>query len=204
MASAREGNPGLWERSRQQAYAEIAAVAMDLFLVKGFEQTTIDEIVAAAGISRRSFFRYFGTKEDVALGRFVADGGVLRAELERRPEDEDVWASLRGALFALERKAADKDRLLAISRMMYGTPSLRARSIEKHLRWYDDLVPEVERRLGAGPDQALRAKAVVGCVITCLDLAGEAWTRDGAVRPLATYYDAALGAIRGAPDEAAV
>nr|QZD57826.1 TetR/AcrR family transcriptional regulator [Glycomyces sp. TRM65418] len=45
--------PGLWARSRRQAYEEITAVAMDLFLAEGFEQTTIDRIAAAAGISRR-------------------------------------------------------------------------------------------------------------------------------------------------------
>lgn len=202
MASADDAQPGLWARSRQRAYAEITAVAMELFLANGFEQTTIDEIVAAAGISRRSFFRYFGTKEDIVLGRFIADGAVLRAQLEQRPADEDVWEALRGSLFALE-EAADEDRLLAISQMMYQTPSLRARSIEKHLRWYDDLAPEVQRRLGKETGSALRARAIVGCVITCLDLAGEAWSSEGATEPLRNYFDAALDAIRRAPDASA-
>ncbi|UED83265.1 TetR/AcrR family transcriptional regulator [Streptomyces profundus] len=199
MATADDPRSRLWARSRQGVYAEITTVAMDLFLAKGFEQTTIDEIVTSAGISRRSLFRYFGTKEDIVLGHFVAEGAVLRAELERRPEGEDVWAALRGALFSLEAAATDKGRMLAISRMMYGTPSLRARSIEKHLRWYDELAPEVERRLGGGAAETLRARAIVGCVVTCLDLAGEAWTRDGGADPLQGYFDAALDAVRRPP-----
>lgn len=194
MTSSEGTRPGLWERSRHRAYAEITAVAMDLFLTQGFERTTIDEIVSAAGISRRSFFRYFGTKEDVVLSHLVADGAALRAELEGRPDDEDVWAALRGVVLTLEEDAADKDRALAVARMMYGTPSLRARSIEKHLRWYDELVPEVRRRLGGG--SALAATAVVGTVVTCLDLAGEAWVQDGGSEPLQLYFDAALGAVR--------
>src|SRR5690554_5159795 len=146
-----DGNqPGLWARSRQRGIAEITAVAMELFLEHGFEQTTIDQIVAAAGISRRSFFRYFGTKEDVVLNHFVADGAVMRAALKAQPDSDDVWTALRGALFSLEEAAADKRRMLAISQMMYRTPSLRARSIEKHLRSYEELAPEVERRLGEG------------------------------------------------------
>ncbi|MFX6226362.1 helix-turn-helix domain-containing protein, partial [Acinetobacter baumannii] len=60
-----DAEASLWERSRRAAYAEISGIAMRLFLDQGFEQTTIDQIAAAAGISRRSFFRYFGTKEDV-------------------------------------------------------------------------------------------------------------------------------------------
>ncbi len=190
-----DAQPGLWTRSRQRVYAEITAVAMELFLTNGFEQTTIDEIVVAAGISRRSFFRYFGTKEDVVLGHFIADGAVIRDQLEQRPDGEGPWTALRGAIFALD-EGADDERLLAVSRMMYQTPSLRARSIEKHLHWYDDLVPEVQRRLGGQADSALQARAIVGCIITCLDIAGEAWSVDDGVEPLRNYFDAALDAIR--------
>ncbi|QSB16654.1 TetR family transcriptional regulator [Natronosporangium hydrolyticum] len=196
MTSADTEQTGLWARTRQRAYAEITAVAMDLFLTNGFEQTTIDEIVTAAGISRRSFFRYFGTKEDVVLGHFVAEGAVLRGALEGRPDSEEIWTALCRALFSLEGAEGDQQRILAISKMLYQTPSLRARSIEKHLRWYDDLVPEVERRLGQGSDTTLRAKVIVGCVITCLDLAGEAWTQDNGSKPLKEYFDAALNAVR--------
>ncbi|SDD04671.1 TetR/AcrR family transcriptional regulator [Auraticoccus monumenti] len=196
MTPTEDAPPGLWARSRQRVHAEITTVAMDLFLAKGFEQTTIEEVVAAAGISRRSFFRYFGTKEDVVLGALVGEGAVLRAALERQPEDDDVWTALRGALVAVEGEVADEERVLATATMVYGTPSLRARTIEKHLRWYEDLVPEVERRLGGGPGATLRAKAVVGCVVTCLDLAGEAWCQDGGARPLRSYFDAALDAVR--------
>ncbi|WJL94494.1 TetR family transcriptional regulator [Microbacterium sp. ET2] len=188
--------PGLWARSRQRAYAEITEVAMGLFLANGFDNTTIDEIAQAAGISRRSFFRYFGTKEDVVLGHFVADGALLRAELEKRPTDEDAWEALQAAVTAT-LAAPDQAQMLAVSRMMYGTPSLRARSIEKHLRWYDDLVPEVERRLPPPTDaRALAARVLVGTAITCIDLAGEAWTRDDGARPLLYYVDAALTAVR--------
>lgn len=188
--------PTLWERTRQQARAEIIEVAMDLFLEKGFAATTIDEISAAAGISRRSFFRYFGTKEDIVVERFVADADAIGDALDQRPDDEDPWAVLRGALATALETEADEERLLAISRMVYETPSLRARSYEKHLRWYDSLVPQVERRLGGGPHAALRAKAIVGCVITCLDIAGEAWTHDGGKESLIDYFDTALEAMR--------
>lgn len=200
MTAEGDARPRLWARSRERVYAEITAVAMDLFVDRGFERTTIDEIVAAAGISRRSFFRYFGTKEDVVLGHLVADGAAVRAQLEQRPDDEDVWDALRAALFALEESTGD-DRLLAIARMMYQTPSLRARSIEKHLRWCEDLAPEVQRRLGNGAGSALRARAIVGCVVTCLDLAGEAWSSEGGTEPLSSYFAVALDAVRPARGE---
>ncbi|MEU0298887.1 TetR/AcrR family transcriptional regulator [Streptomyces sp. NPDC006175] len=186
----------LWDRTRRSVQAEIIQVAMDLFLRKGFEQTTIDEIVAVAGVSRRSFFRYFGTKEDVVLGGLADEGARVRAELAKHPDDEDLWTALRSAILAVGDAEADEERTLAVARMMYGSPSLRARSIEKHLRWQSDLVPEVRRRLGPPEGTAdLRAAAVVASVITCLDVAGEAWTRADADRPLAVYFTEALDAV---------
>ncbi|MET4922450.1 TetR family transcriptional regulator [Streptomyces sp. PSRA5] len=188
----------LWDRSRRSVYAEITQVAMDLFLRKGFDQTTIDEIVAASGVSRRSFFRYFGTKEDIVLGGLADEGARVSVELARHPDEEDLWTALRSAILAVGDEEADEERTLAIARMMYGSPSLRARSIEKHLRWQADLVPEVRRRLGGPEDTAdLRAAAIVACAITCLDTAGEAWSRAGADQSLAVYFTQALDAIQG-------
>jgi AcrR family transcriptional regulator len=179
-------------------HGEITAVAMGLFLEQGFEATTIDEIAAAAGISRRSFFRYFGTKEDVVLGYLATDGAVLRTALEQRPADEDAWSALLGAFLGLEQTSVPRDQLLKISAMMYGTPSLYARSAEKHRQWQDELLPEVRRRLASadgGPHADVRARAVVAAAIACMDTAGEAWTDANGETPLGEFLIAAFSAV---------
>jgi AcrR family transcriptional regulator len=181
---------GLWSRTRRAVHEEIATIAMGLFLERGFEATTIDEIAAAAGISRRSFFRYFGTKEDVVLGHLAADGTVLRTALEQRPADEDAWTALLRAFLGLERTSVPRDQLLKISAMMYGTPSLRARSAEKHRQWQEELLPDVRRRLASsddGPHPDVRARAV--------DAAGEAWTHANGESPLGEFLIAAFTAV---------
>ena len=104
-----------------------------------------------------------------------------------------VWGN---ALVSATEAGADESRMLAISRMLYQTPSLRARSYEKHLGWYDTLVPELKRRLGDDPHATLRAKTIVGCAITCLDIAGEAWMQNRGRVPLMSYFDTALETIR--------
>ena len=189
----------LWSRTRRAAYDEIATVAMDLFLDKGFDATTIDDIAAAAGISRRSFFRYFGTKEDLVIGHLVADGAGLRAALEQRPDSEDAWTALLRAFLALDDPSMPRERMLKVSSMVYGTPSLRARSAEKHLGWYEELVPEVRRRLTAGGDAGpypeLRARSIVAAAIACLDAAGEEWTRAGGKPALGKLLTAAFTAV---------
>ncbi|GAB3651159.1 TetR/AcrR family transcriptional regulator [Glycomyces tarimensis] len=201
MESDTADNEGLWARTRRAAYAEITETAMKLFLEQGFEATTIDEIARAAGISRRSFFRYFGTKEDVVLGDMAGEGERAAQALRSRPDSEDVWTALKNA-FAdryAQMREQDPERMLKVAEMMYGTPSLRARSIEKHLQWQEQLTPEVRRRLGPGEDDEmqLRARTIVACLVACLDTAGEAWVRASGRRPLVDYFDIALAAVRG-------
>ena len=173
---------------------------MRLFLEWGFEATTMDQIATEAGISRRSLFRYFGTKEDIVLGHLVEAGMTVRDALEARPASEPPWQALRAALEAL---IIDPDyspeRNLAISKMLYGTPSLRAGQFEKQLRWQELLVPNVRMRLGVGAGDVSdpRAEAIVACALTCLSVANEIWTRsDGEADP-AGLYDQAVAAIRG-------
>lgn len=189
----------LWARTRQAVHAEVARTAMSLFLERGFEATTIDDIAAAAGISRRTFFRYFGTKEDIVLGDLAAHGELIRKELEARPATEDAWTALLNALRHTPRAGQDDATMLKISKMLYGTPSLRARSLEKHLQWQALLTPEIRRRLGVAPDdeQDLRADTIVACVLTCLDVAGEAWTRSDGSQSLEDLVLMAVAAVRG-------
>ena len=92
---------GLRERTRRAVQAEIGATAMRLFLAHGFEATTMEQIANEAGISRRSLFRYFGTKEDIVLGYLVEAGIVVRDALEARPASEPPWEALRAAFESL-------------------------------------------------------------------------------------------------------
>ena len=189
----------LWQRSRQAAYAEITTVAMRLFLDQGFEQTTIDQIASTAGISRRSFFRYFGTKEDIVLGDLANQGELLRNALEQVPSTVEPWEALRQALHAVDALVIEPGLTFKIAAMMYETPSLRSRSMEKHLHWQSLLVPDIGRRLGLAEDDVMdpAPAAIVASAITCLDVAGELWVRGGGVGDLAALYDRAVAAVRG-------
>lgn len=188
----------LWQRSRQAAYAEITSIAMRLFLDQGFEQTTIDQIAAAAGISRRSFFRYFGTKEDVVLGDLANQGELLRDALEQVPPTAGPWEALREALHAVDALSIESGVTRKIAKMMYETPSLRSRSIEKHLHWQSLLTPNIRRRLGIAEDDAANPApdAIVASAIACLDVAGAAWVSDDGLEDLAALYDRAVSAVR--------
>ncbi len=192
--------PGLRARTRRAVQAEIGGAAMRLFLEQGFDATTMEQIARAAGISRRSLFRYFSTKEDIVLGHLVEAGLAVKDALEARAVSEPPWEALRAALEALALDPQySPERTLGIAKMLYGTPSLRASHFEKQLRWQELLVPNIQLRLGAatgdGPDP--RAQAIVACALTCLDVATETWTRSDGEGDLGQLFDQAVAAVRG-------
>ena len=90
--------------------------------------------------------------------------------------------------------------MLKVAQMMHGTPSLRARSAEKHLQWQTDLLPEVRRRLPDPDDDTadLRAAAIIASAIACIDAAGEEWGRCNGELPLRDLIAAAFDAVRDA------
>src|SRR4051795_7771294 len=89
------GQPGLRERKKQKTRLALIDAALDLFLEQGYEATTVDQIAAAVDVSQRTFFRYFLTKEDVALepARQVED--VFLDVLRQQPAGRTPMQALR-------------------------------------------------------------------------------------------------------------
>lgn len=180
--------------------AEIGATAMRLFLERGYDTTTMEEIAHEAGISRRSLFRYFGTKEDIVLGNHAEQGRVVKAALEARPADEPPWEALRAAFKALiDALAYSPDDFLRITKMLHESPSLRARHLEKQHQWLELLVPNIASRLSATPDPVteLRARAIVASALACSEAATETWVRSNGEVDMEQAFDQAVAAVRG-------
>jgi AcrR family transcriptional regulator len=184
--------------SRRAVHAEITAQAMRLFEEQGFAETTVEQIADAAGISSRSFFRYFVAKEDVVIGDPQPPGELIRSVLESRPPDEPAGVALRHALVALlDTVHADPEFALQSSRLMLSTPSLRARHLEKQLLWQQLLVPDTVRRLGAGDANTrdLNAHAIVSSALGCFDVAVLQWAANDGSKSLPALFDAAINAV---------
>ena len=173
-------------------------MAIDLFVERGYEETTIDDICAVAGISRSSFFRYFHSKEDVLL-REVADAGEsLLSGLQARPDDETPWDALRQALNQLiERYGVESVRIRRLTRLLRATPTLATFQPEKEARWGQLLRPEIARRMGLDPDDPTdpRPAALIGAVLACLDAAVTAWAAADGAQPLGPLFDRAMAVL---------
>lgn len=174
----------------------LAQTAMQLFAEKGFDQTTVEEVAAAAGVSRRTLFNYFRTKEDLALSGLSEQGEVIAARLRTRPAEEDLWVSLRHSFMVLDEIQASPENRLAIVSMLFDNDSLRAGHAEKQARWTDLLAPLIEPKLPACEARSFQARAIVATAITCLQAATEEWLRLRGSTPLFDLYDTAIEAAR--------
>src|SRR3954453_22851663 len=86
---------GLRERKKQQTREQIARVAMKLFLKRGFDAVTVAEIADAAGVSEKTVFNYFPTKEDIFFDEVPARQAALVAAVRERPPGTSMLAALR-------------------------------------------------------------------------------------------------------------
>ncbi|MBF6053045.1 TetR family transcriptional regulator [Streptomyces eurocidicus] len=191
------------ERKRQLVSNELTEAALQLLATKGFDAVTIDEIATAAGVSKRTFFRYFASKEDVVV-QFLAGMGVdIRTELAARPPEERPSAALRYAVgVPLATCTAHSERALRVVRLILRTPALHARFLEHQARWRDDLAAELAGRLGLDPGSDLYPRLAAGMALNAFDAVLHRWSgSDGAEDPTG-LIDRAFTVIAPALDAA--
>jgi AcrR family transcriptional regulator len=194
------GKATLWDRSRQAVVAEIVETALALFAEQGYEATTMAQVASRAGVSQRSLFRYFGTKEDLVCGEQEQLGDLLVSAVAAQPPEMSTWDAL-AAGFTTILTASDHtpQRVLEISTLIFTNPSLRSRYFEKRLKWQRALVPVVEERMGieSGEVPDARALGVIATVFACVDAASELWVLHGGKADVFELYEQALAAVRG-------
>src|SRR5690242_12850221 len=160
----------LWDRTRQLASQEILETALRLFTEQGYDETTIAQIAREAGVSQRTLFRYFGTKEDLLGGNQHRFRQILTDTISEQPAEADVWEALRAGVAAVLALHDSREQALERFRLLHNTPSLRAGWLEKRLQLQEDLLPLVEARMDAAVGSAdPRARAVIATAFACLD-----------------------------------
>jgi AcrR family transcriptional regulator len=143
----------LQARKQQVVREALSAAAEHLFLSHGFEQTTVEQIALSAGVSRRTFFRYYASKEDVMVECSDRLGEMLLAELAARPPDEPPLLAIRNALVpAVESALADRDLVRYVIRILRETRVLRRAMMERRNRLEERIAALMVRRLGTAPN----------------------------------------------------
>ncbi|WP_158604375.1 TetR family transcriptional regulator [Nocardioides mangrovicus] len=190
-----DGGGGVREVARSAVRGEVLRVAWLLFGQQGFEATTIEQVAQAAGMSRRTFFRYFTGKDELILARLVDAGERVAALLAARPADEPVWTALRRSLDAVvvpQEVNGDAARRMLL--LLEEEPAARSSMEERRRLWIETLTPHVAARLGPGRTAPMRAAAVCGAAIACLEAAQAQWSVTGEV-DLGTLVDECMSSV---------
>jgi AcrR family transcriptional regulator len=186
MEDAPEKPHGLRERKRRETSGRIIEKGLKLFVKNGYEATTLDAIAEAAGISRRTFFYYFKSKEDVLLA--AHDSGFRKAlrpaMLDESPNQAPLDA-VQKCLVKLASRHVTKESIV-FDRLMQSTEALRARK-EAVFVEAEQILLEAMCELWPSPRRKDGLRLVAMMAMGTLRLSLEKWKQNDAAHPLAYY-----------------
>jgi len=155
---------------------EIVRAAWPLFAARGYEATTVDAIARAACVSRRTFFRYFSSKEDVAVGTSDALAEDVLAALAARPPREPPLVAIQRSLRpVLASRLADPAEARAIVRLLRESRTLRRAMLERHARMEERLAALFAARARANPRKDPTPALLAFLTRALLDTAFNVW-----------------------------
>jgi AcrR family transcriptional regulator len=172
---------GLRERKKERTREALEAAALDLFDRKGFDHTTVDEIVEACDVSRRTFFRYFTSKEEVFAGDHAEKSALVASLLAARPADEPALDSVRIVVRNFcAQMGRDKEATLRRLRIAAASHDLHHLEVESYDTRTDGLVDALVARRGSpvDADTRLQMRLVIGAAMVVMRSAAEQWLAD--------------------------
>ncbi len=157
---------GLRERKKSQVRQALITSALELFRDRGFDETSIDDIAARANVSRRTFFRYFGTKDEVIFvdrrSTLVSFRMLLAPQRAGEPLALGV---MRAWTFIAQHYADSRETLLPMQQMIQGHPLLRGRELDYDREWEQAMVDEIAHRQSDPQAGANRSLVLAGAIM---------------------------------------
>jgi len=153
---------GLREFKKQRTRQAIADTALRLFVERGFDRVTVSEVAEAAGVSEKTVFNYFPTKEDLFFDEVDEREAALLAAIRDRQPEESIPAALR------RHQITDCGRMCntgfaGFARLIEESPALRAKELEIMAHFTRVLAEALEEELGCGDlDARVAASLLVG------------------------------------------
>lgn len=187
MTETAEGAPqGRRERKKQATRRTIKEAALALALERGLEHLTVEEISEAADVSPRTFFNYFGCKEDALIGETGEAAEELGERIRARPLDETPLRTLRTVIAEsefLRHAHARREEALARERLVHSNPALLPRQLAQYATIERTFTEAMAERLGVDPDQDLRPALLAALAGSVIKVSMKRWTADGTRPP---------------------
>jgi TetR/AcrR family transcriptional regulator, regulator of mycofactocin system len=173
---------------------ELELISLRMFTEDGFDDTTVERIAAAAGVSKRTFFRYFDSKADVLWHAFDGEVRALRAALRAIPADVPMMGAIRQAVVGVNRyRAEDVPELRTRMNLIGSVPALQASAAQHYDTWERSVSEFAAGRLGQ-PAESLYPLAIGRATLAVCRSAYDRWA-ERADADLTVYLDQALQAL---------
>ncbi|GAA5120228.1 TetR family transcriptional regulator [Haloechinothrix salitolerans] len=180
-------------RRRQRMADEIELAALRLFAEHGVDAVTVDDIAASADISRRTFFRYFASKDDLLHGNPERQREVALEAVASAPQETTPHALVRRVLLALTADIEQRrEALLLRRRIAEHAPNAMAQGQHRYSSLVDALIDAVATRTHTDPATSLRANVLVHAGLGAMQGAIRTWFASGTAGSL---YDLAAEAL---------
>lgn len=187
----------LTDRRRRLVRDDIGRAAVRLFAERGFDGVTVADIALAAGISERTFFRYFATKDEVLLAYERHVWERLVAAVAARPAGEGPVTALREAFLSTSHvEPADRVRVAQLGGILAQAPELNARSRGQRLINDSDLIELIAARFPANTSTTRNQARVIVTAMNAVAAAEfGAWAQSGGRGDPAVRIGAALALL---------
>jgi TetR/AcrR family transcriptional regulator, regulator of mycofactocin system len=173
---------------------ELELISLRLFTRDGFDDTTVERIAAAAGVSKRTFFRYFESKADVLWHAFDGEVRALRAAFAAVPADVPLLDAITMAVVGVNHyRAEDVPELRTRMSLITSVPALQASAAQHYDAWERAVSEFAAARLGE-PADALYPLAIGRAILAVCRAGYDRWV-DRADADLTVYLDQALRAL---------
>jgi AcrR family transcriptional regulator len=162
------------DRTREAVRAELAKAVLEVFLRRGYAAVTVEDAAREAGISRATFFRYFGSKEDVVVASVESAKVDYLAALRQLPEGKQLsgWRLVRAAIEPVVLTAtSEPESLRARLRLIASEPALKRRLLERRAANTEALVDALDEHL----DDTFSARVLASAGLAAVDVAWEDW-----------------------------
>lgn len=168
-------------RRRTTTQDHIADIALDLFAAYGFSEVSVDDVAQAAGIARRTLFRYYASKNAIPWGAFDTHLESFRRLLHESAPQDSLSAALRAALLAFNTfDDSELERHRQRMRVILKTPELQAYSMTMYAGWRDVVAEFVSRRTGTKASD-LMPQSIAWLMLGTALAAYEFWLADESV-----------------------
>jgi AcrR family transcriptional regulator len=187
----------LRDRQRAQIRADIMRAAFRLFVERGYDAVTTEEIATAAGVSPRTFFRHVPTKEDLLLGPVRHGGAAIVNLLEQRPARESPDVALINAIVGRIRSFGQAD-IQEWREALLVAPGLLDKATIHTPADKERAAKLIGERMGVNADDDIRPALLVQLAFAAADFAFSQWARQSTKRPrpLDLYVTEALEAVK--------